>query len=630
MIDFSVFDSILDSIFVIDADGKIVYCNDAAATFCQTSVRRVAGKALLGNIIQFGEPGIFPFAEGSPGRTTPTPFIETPYNLPKAGKDGKVQLAIRPIDERHWGVFIKDVSLEETLAAKYRGELAKTEEYARNLEKLVEARTAELRKVNQTLNAILDSLGQGFFTFNSRGDCGTVFTRICEDVLEGIPQSRKVWEVLAVPDKDLSQFKKWMETSFQEPLPFDDLKGLGPNLFPHSNSKHVVLDYYPIRSDSNAISEIVVVATDKTTEHQAQLDLEAERLHAAMVVKYIKNKDQFMQFLSSVRTSVKSLTALLSKTLNSEGVNEAFRVLHTLEGEAGTFSLKELRQSSREVQHLLEPFKGKSDLPEAARLQVLASLNGLHNKFEAFLIENQSVFKLNDGDVSRVVEVSMDVIESFLKQLKANPAAASLVKSYSDCFLMIPIESRLKYFDGLIQAVAEKLGKKVKPLVIEGGDLRIYPEPYRPLFSALVHTFRNAVDHGLEEPSDREWAGKDPAGVVKVKVSKEGDGLRMIISDDGRGIDPAILREKLKEKFPDRDFTKQTDEEVVQNVFLPGFSSRDSIGEFSGRGVGLDALREEVLNKGGTVYLRTHVGAGTSIEIFVPALTDENVVLRSA
>jgi two-component system chemotaxis sensor kinase CheA len=630
MIDFAVFDSILDSIFVIDTEGKIVYCNDAAATFCQTSVRRVAGKALLGNIIQFGEPGIFPFNTDSPGRAAPTPFIETPYNLPKAGKAGKVQMAIRPIDASHWGVFIKDVSLEETLAAKYRGELAKTEEYARNLEKLVEARTVELRKVNQTLNAILNSLGQGFFTFNSQGDCGSVYTRICEDVLEGIPQNRKAWEVLAVPDRELGQFKKWMETSFQEPLPFDDLKGLGPNLFPHSQQKHVVLDYYPIRPDASVISEIVVVATDKTTEHQAQMDLEAERLHASMVVKYLKNKDQFMEFLSSVRVAVKNLKLLLSKEVTSEGVNEAFRVLHTLEGEAGTFSLKGLKASSREVQHLLEPFKGKGGLPEANRPEVVASLNELHLKFEQFLIENQSVFKLNDGDVSRMVEMPLETIEAFLNQLKSTPGATALVKSYSDFFLMVPIETRLKYFDSLIQSVAEKLGKKVKPLVIEGGDLRIYPEPYKALFSALVHTFRNAVDHGLEEPTEREWGGKDPAGLVKIQVSEESGGLRIVISDDGRGIDPVSLRVKLKEKFPERDFTRQTDEEVVQNVFLPGFSSRDSVGEFSGRGVGLDALREEVLNKGGTVFLRTQVGIGTSIEIFVPSLTDDKVVLRSA
>jgi two-component system chemotaxis sensor kinase CheA len=145
-----------------------------------------------------------------------------------------------------------------------------------------------------------------------------------------------------------------------------------------------------------------------------------------------------------------------------------------------------------------------------------------------------------------------------------------------------------------------------------------------------VHAFRNAADHGLEEPTEREWAGKDPAGQIRVAISRERGGFSFVISDDGRGIDPNVIREKLKAKFPDKDYSKQSDEEIIQNVSLPGFSSRDSVGEFSGRGVGLDALREEVLNIGGTLHLKSKVGQGTSIEIYLPELGSEMPVRRSA
>ena len=92
--DFTIFDSILDLIFVIDGNGRVIYCNDTAATFCQTSVRRVSGKAMLHDVITFAEPGLVPFNEDSQGRKVPTPFIETAYTLPKHGKeykDGKVE-----------------------------------------------------------------------------------------------------------------------------------------------------------------------------------------------------------------------------------------------------------------------------------------------------------------------------------------------------------------------------------------------------------------------------------------------------------------------------------------------------------------------------------------------------------
>jgi two-component system chemotaxis sensor kinase CheA len=629
-VDFSVFDALLDSAFVIDEVGRLVYCNEAGATFCQTSVRRVVGKAILSDFITFSEPKLLPFTPESQGFESPTALIETAYTLVKSGKTGKIQLTVRPCAEKRWVFFAHDVSLEETLAAKYRSELMQKEEYARNLEKLVEARTAELRTVNRTLNAILDSLGQGFFTFNPAGDCGEVYTKACEDILEGTPKQRKAWEVLGMAAHDTDQFQKWMDTSFKELLPFEDMKGLGPSVFAHSQKRHIVLDYFPIRRDQSTITDIVVVATDKTAEHVAQLALETERQYASMIVKYLKNKDQFLQFLASVRVAVTSLRELAARPLTRDAINESFRVLHTLEGEAGTFSLRELRQRSRNSQHILEPFKDVETVPELGQKVFAESLDLLEQKFEAFLKDNESLFRVPEGEASQAIEVPLNLIHGFLKELKGNPGTVELRQKYSDVFLRVPIESRLKYFDSLVQSASESLGKRIKPLQVSGGDLRIFPDPYKNFFSSLVHAFRNAVDHGLELPEEREWAGKDPAGQIRVEIAATKGGFDLCVIDDGKGIDPAIIREKLKTKFPTKDFSAQNDEDIIQNVCLPGFSSRDSVGEFSGRGVGLDALKEEVLGLGGTIHLKSKVGEGTRIEIHIPELKLESDLLRSA
>lgn len=630
MVDYSIFDSILDSAFIVDGDGKIVYCNDAAATLCQTSVRRLTGKVVLSDLLHVAEPNIFPFTADSQGRLSPTSFIETEFKLLKVERTGKVQLAIRPVDETSWAFFLRDVSLEEALHTKYRSELAQKEDYARNLEKLVEARTAELASVNQTLNAILDSLGQGFFTFNTYGDAGEVYTKACEDILEGAPKGRKAWVVLGVPDKELKQFQSWMDSLFKEVLPFDDLKPLGPSNFPHSKGRHVVLDYFPIRRDQTSITDVVVVATDKTAEYQAQKALEAERLYASMIVKFTKNKDQFLSFLASVRISMKQLKGLAESKWSAESVNESFRILHTLEGEAGTFSLSELRRLSRECQHVLEPFKGEANVPLRPVLSYLNSLKALSAGFEAFLVEQKDLIKLPDGEVSRTLEIPHADISAFLNDVKSLPSGDTMFAKGLDMFLKEPVEKRLKYFDGLIQTVAERLGKKVKPLKIQGGDLRIFPEPYERMFSSLVHAFRNAVDHGLESPEDREWGGKDPAGLISIMVKPSNRGMSLIVKDDGRGIDPAVIRKKLSDKFPEKDYASMSDEEIIQQVCQPGFSSRESVGEFSGRGVGLDALREEVVKVGGTLQVKSKVNEGTEIDIFIPDLSGSSSSLRSA
>jgi len=631
MVDFTIFDSILDCAFVVDSEGKIAYCNDAAATFCQSSVRRMVGKAKISDLVQLEEPKMLPFTESSPGRTEPTPFLETVFKVPKADRSGRVQVAVRPIDGTHWLFYLRDVSLEEALHTKYRSELAQKEEYARNLEKLVEARTAELRAVNLTLNAILNSLGQGFFTFNSQGDCGQVYTRACEQILEGIPVQKKAWDVLRVPQSEHDQFCKWTDSMFQEVLPFDDLRTLGPSLFAHSAERYVALEYYPIRNEKTAITDVVVVATDKTAERQAQLALEHERQYASMIVKFTKNRDQFLQFLATIRPTLRSLTEMAQTTMRQAQIAEAFRVLHTLEGESGTFSIGILRSLSRVSQQVIEPYKGQASLPEEAKSPYLESLAKIGAGFEEFLREHQDLFEVPDGEVERLVEVPFSNIHRFLDYLKSRPGSESLVESYQNMFMRVPIETRLKYFDGLIQSVAEKLGKRVKPLAIDGDSVTIFPDPYQKFFSSLVHAFRNAVDHGLEMPEDREWGGKPTEGTIRVQVKKSPSGeILMWISDDGKGIDPAVIRKKLAEKFPDRDFSKQSDDEIVQNVCMPGFSSREEIGEFSGRGVGLDALREEVLRLGGRIHIKSEVGVGTTIELSVPDLQLEPALLRSA
>lgn len=630
MVDFSVFDSILDCVFVIDGDGKIVYCNDPGASFCQSSVRRLVGKQKLADLIAVQAENILPFTEASPGRSEPCPYMETEFTIAKDGKTGKAQMSIRPIDDQGWAFFIRDVSLEEALHSKYRSELSQKEEYAKNLEKLVEARTKELALVNQTLQAILNSLGQGFFTFNSAGDCGSVFTKACEDILEGLPKERKAWDVLGVPEQEREQFTKWSDSMFQELLPFEDMKGLGPNLYPHSQQRRVTLDYFPIRREAGKISDVVVVATDKTAEYEAQKALEVERQYASMIVKYMKNKEQFLQFLLSVRQAFTPLFELSKKTMGSIEINESFRILHTLEGEAGTFSLGELKSCTRAAQEILEPFKGKSSLGGEKLAEYVKSLQNVKTNFETFLKTNSEVFNVPEGRVARSVEISLPALIDFLEELSENPVNRGLALNFQERFLKVPFQSCLKYFDELVQAVAERTGKKVKPLVIDDSGLRVYPEPYQKIFSSMVHAFRNAVDHGLETPEEREWGGKDPFGTIKVRVEFMSGFFSVDISDDGKGIDPAVIRKKLQAKFPDRDFTSPPDEEIIQQVCMPGFSSRDTVGEFSGRGVGLDALREEVLKAGGQLHIKSKVGEGTVIHLEFPEIQSQNVQLRSA
>src|SRR5262249_8800184 len=137
MVDFGVFDSLLDSVFAVDGTGKVVYCNQTAATLCETPPRRIINKMSINELIDFAELKL-PLVEGSPGFDSPSPYFESPFKLVKAEKTGKVQITIYPMEkgkDRIWFLFTHDVTLEETLHGKYRLELEQKEGYIAELEK---------------------------------------------------------------------------------------------------------------------------------------------------------------------------------------------------------------------------------------------------------------------------------------------------------------------------------------------------------------------------------------------------------------------------------------------------------------------------------------------------------------
>ena len=645
MLDYSFLDSILDCVFVIDRDCKVTYCNDAAATLCQSSVRRLIGKAILTDVIKFGNPGLLPLSEGAPGWSTPSPLVEVEFQLVKTNGTGKVQAAIRPVTDGEWFIYVRDVSLEEVLHSKYRNELvqkegyikdledarAQLQDYSKNLEKVVEERTSQLRSVNMSLSAILNSLGQGFFIFDKTGVCGSVYTRSCETLLGVKPEGLNAWDVLGIPPHGFPQFQKWMESCFAEYLPFDDMKALGPDLFPAKEGRRVSLEYYPIRNEQEKVQSIVVVATDRTAEHMAQMALENEKQYASMILKFVRNKDQFLQFIKSVKSSFVRLHEIAQKEVDSNLVFETFRILHTIEGEAGTFSMNELRTTSRKVQQWLEPFKLlKTTLQGDERAHLAKLLVEMDAEFSQFLEENKELIKIPKSNDSKSLEIDSQKLKELFKGLQKQAVSAKFLEPYEDVFFKETFESRIGYYDGLIQSIAARLDKKMTKLEIVNGEARILAEPFQKLFSAFVHAIRNAVDHGIEMPEEREWAGKPPEGKISIEMCESAADFKFYIRDDGKGISPEIIRQKLLEKMPDKDFSAQTDEQVIQAIFLPNFSSREEIGEFSGRGVGLDALQDEVKRMGGQVIVKSEVGKGTVFEIIVPKPNQSYDFARSA
>jgi len=184
---------------------------------------------------------------------------------------------------------------------------------------------------------------------------------------------------------------------------------------------------------------------------------------------------------------------------------------------------------------------------------------------------------------------------------------------------MMPVNQVLQRFPRLVRDVARALGKKVD-LIIDGEDTEADKNVLESLADPLIHIVRNSLDHGLETPSERLEAGKPEQGTVRIAARNESDFVVIEVSDDGRGVNTARVREKaVKLGIVSAERAEQMSEvEAANLIFLPGFSTRDEVTDLSGRGVGLDVVRTTVVKAGGDVTLRNSPGRGASVIIRLP------------
>lgn len=185
---------------------------------------------------------------------------------------------------------------------------------------------------------------------------------------------------------------------------------------------------------------------------------------------------------------------------------------------------------------------------------------------------------------------------------------------------LVQVTVLFQKFHRIIRDVAKIENKKVN-LVLEGTDIEIDRNVLQIISDSMVHLVRNAVSHGIERPEVRKKKGKDEAGVIKLIAANDKDHVIITVEDDGKGIDPVIIRRKVAEKglATDELLSQLTDEAVIRYIFEAGFSSADSVTAVSGRGVGMDVVRKVTEAIGGKVSVSSVVGKGSSIKLSLPS-----------
>jgi two-component system chemotaxis sensor kinase CheA len=168
-----------------------------------------------------------------------------------------------------------------------------------------------------------------------------------------------------------------------------------------------------------------------------------------------------------------------------------------------------------------------------------------------------------------------------------------------------------------VRELATKTGKKVR-LEMHGENTEVDRSIIERLGDPLTHIIRNSIDHGIESPQDRLAAGKSDEGTIRLAAEHRGGRIVVEVRDDGGGIDPDRVLKKAKAKGLVSPDAVLTEDEITNLIFLPGFSTAETISDISGRGVGMDVVRRNIQDVGGRISLKSERGRGMTLQLALP------------
>jgi two-component system chemotaxis sensor kinase CheA len=371
--------------------------------------------------------------------------------------------------------------------------------------------------------------------------------------------------------------------------------------------------------------KFMVILTNITEKRRMECLLESERHRLEIIVmavsdsrNFFDTSDAFCEFLAHGLPNKLNGTAapqILAK--------ELYREIHTYKGVLNQFSFPTTPRMLHDIETCLSGLLLLGDTLTRQKIAELVSpeiLQPVFDKDLAILSEALGKEFLVNREQIILSDTQAQQLEKLAKQLLRGETI-----DISVIFTLRKVSFRdvLMGFNVLVKQAAERVGKDVAPLeVIGGADVWINPKPYKAFFRSLVHVFRNAVAHGLATPDGRWEAEKDEAGKITCRVAVEGNTIKLVIADDGAGINLDALRERAVATgiYGAGEVQNVPDEEIARLIFMDNISTQKEVTELAGRGVGLAAVLKETKNLGGEVLVKTVAGGGTQFLFNLPLL----------
>ncbi len=478
-----------------------------------------------------------------------------------------------------------------------------------NLFKELENKNIELKDLNagledlvmqrtQTIRMILDNVKNGFFVIDQNRSIMGGYSKSCEDLLGTKEiEGHLLNNVLKMDDKTSGLFDVNIDQVFEDILPEELSLSQVPGKF-MVNGKILQLQGSCIREADGAVSKILFSVTDVTQLERAYL----ENMKNKSIIRILLNIYAFKDYLKEFKVRIAS-----ASEAQRQGEEKLLRMqLHTLKGNSASYGLTDLVNIIHEVEEINHITSEDVKKCEDSLIK--------------FLDENYSAlgvaYHSDEQERLTLSEEEFKELEQQIKVLESKGVDVTMLNYLINNLKNVTLVSLLGPLEEYVGTTSNRLGKQVD-LDLKNKEFKVDPK-CKKVFQNFTHLIRNSLDHGIEHPEVRANRGKSPSGKIMIDIFNESNGLKIIFMDDGNGLDTNRIRSKAIEKNMISEDQVMNDEETLNLIFTDRFSTSETVGDISGRGVGMGAVKHAVEELGGTIKVETEVGNFAKFTISIP------------
>jgi two-component system chemotaxis sensor kinase CheA len=516
-------------------------------------------------------------------------------------------------------ITIKNIRMREVI-----------EEQNRTLEHKVAQRTEALQeKTNDILN-MMQNMHQGLFTIMEGGIIHHEYAAYLEAILETDKIANRNFMDLLFSNCNLgSDRRDQVSTAVEALLGSDEMMfDFNSHLLateivaslPGDCTKILELDWDPIILNGE-IDKMMVTVRDVTALKELQAEAE-EQKRELEIIGHILSIDatKFNEFMSSAFNFIDECRALIKETdeKDLDVVANLFRNMHTVKGNARTFGFNYITNSVHNVENTYDELRKIKDKPwvrdELLQELKLAEVDVQRYQMVARDKLGRDDSAEEDNNVAGVDKAKMSQLLASIEQLDMIDLPGPVKNCFKETYQTLisfdakPIEEAIAPVLESAASLSGELNKPTPDMAMNSGGVYIKTSAHGMLNNIFMHVFRNAIDHGIETPHIRAEKGKSAQGTISLDTIK-GDGfIEFVITDDGKGLAISRLYQKAVEEGVYKEGERPPAADIANLIFGSGFSTAETVTEVSGRGVGMDAVKQFLEQEGGSINVTLDEG----------------------